>query len=140
MDIRTLLPAADAAPARRLSGADVEQLMQRMFASPSVDPGQTPMNVATRIDSGEMRLALAVLEDALRCVLRHHASRVVEQRRAAREAFAWLRSDDDSPPFTFVHICQLFDLDPDWIRVTVRRHLQRARSHAGPDARTQRAA
>jgi hypothetical protein len=140
MEIRTLLPAPQAAPAPRLSGADIELVMARMFAPPSVDPGQMPMNVATRIDSGEMRLALAVLEDALRCTLRHHDSRVVEQQRAAREAMAWLQSDDDAPPFTFVCICQLFDLDPDWIRVTVQRGLHRTRGHANPDARTQRAA
>ena len=60
MDIRTLLPTDLPAPARRLSGADVEELMERMFAPPSVDHGQIPMNAASRLDSGEMRLALAV--------------------------------------------------------------------------------
>ena len=140
MDIRTLLPTDLSAPARRLSGADGEELMERMFAPPAVDQGQIPMNAATRIDSGEMRLALAVLEDALRCVLRHHESRVVEQRQAAREAWQWMQSDDDSPPFTFVRICQLFDLDPSWIRSSVQRHLGRARSNANPDVRTRRAA
>jgi len=140
MNIRTLLPTEPRAPERRLSGSDVDELMERMFAAPSVDAGQIPMNGKTRIDSGEMRLALAVLEDALRCVLRHHDSRIAEQRLAAHEAVVWMQSDDDAPPFTFVRICQLFDLDPDWIRSTVRRHVERSRGRANPDERTQRAA
>ena len=116
MDIRNLLPDRSPEPEHRLSGAAVDDLMERMFAPPSVDVGQVPMNARCRIESGEMRLALAVLEDALRCALRHHDSRLVEQRQAARAALEWIRSEDDSPPFTFVRICQLFDLDPDWIR------------------------
>jgi hypothetical protein len=140
MDIRTLLPTGPNAPARRLSGADVDEVMERMFAAPSVDAGQVPSNGTGRIESGEMRLALAVLEDALRCALRHHESRVLEQRLAAREALVWMRSDDDSPPFTFVRICQLFDLDPDWIRQTVQRHLEGSRRQGRPDERTRRAA
>lgn len=140
MDIRNVLPGRQPEPERRLTGSDVDELMERMFAPPSVDIGQVPMNGRTRIESGEMRLALAVLEDALRCTLRHHDSRLVEQRQAAREALEWIRSDDDSPPFTFVRICQLFDLDPDWIRETVQRHVFRSPHHATPDDRTRHAA
>ena len=140
MDIRNLLPTGVAPPKRRLSGSDVEELLERMFAPPTVDAGQVPLHVPTRIDSGEMRLALAVLEDALRCALRHHDSRVVEQRMAAREALDWMRSDDDSPPFTFVRICQLFDLDPDWVRAMVDRHVFRQTVRVTPDDRTRCAA
>ena len=98
------------------------------------------MNAYTRLETGEMRLALAILEDALRCALRHHDSRITEQRLAAREAMEWIRSDDDAPPFTFVRICQLFDLDPDWIRDTLHRRMFQARvAHEGAD-RTRHAA
>ena len=126
MDIRNLLPSQPPTPVRRLNGADVEEVLERMFAPPSVDAGQVPMHVQSRLETGEMRLALAILEDALRCALRHHDSRITEQRIAAREAMEWIRSDDDSPPFTFVRVCQLFDLDPDWIRDTLHRNLFRA--------------
>ena len=128
MDIRNLLPSEPATPVRRLSSADVEETLERMFAPPSVDAGQVPMHVYSRLETGEMRLALAILEDALRCALRHHDSRITDQRLAAREALEWIRSDDDSPPFTFVRVCQLFDLDPDWIRDTLHRNLVQARA------------
>jgi len=140
MEIRNLLPSSPREPRRRLTGADVDDLIERMFAPPAVDAGQVPMNGRSRSESGEMRLALAVLEDALRCTLRHHDSRLVEQRQAAREAMDWMRSDDDAPPFTFVRICQLFDLDPSWIRETVHRHVFRDRRDATLDDRARCAA
>ena len=140
MDIRNLLPSAPASPVQRLNASDVEEMLEQMFAPPSVDAGQVPMNAYTRLETGEMRLALAILEDALRCALRHHDSRITEQRMAAREAMEWIRSDDDAPPFTFVRICQLFDLDPDWIRDTLHRRMFQARvAHEGAD-RTRHAA
>lgn len=137
MDIQNLLPAQPATPPQRLNASDVEEVLERMFAPPSVDAGQVPMNVHSRVDTGEMRLALAILEDALRCAMRHHDSRITEQRLAAREAMDWIRSEDDSPPFTFVRVCQLFDLDPDWIRDTLHRHLFRTniRHEAGDRTR-----
>jgi len=125
MDIRVLFPTAKSPPAERVSPEQVDELIERLFAAPSVDPGQVPMHGAPRLESGEMRLALAVLEDALRCVLRHHGSPIREQDEAAREALAWMSSADDAAPFAFVRLCQLFDLDPDWIRDMVRRRRRR---------------
>jgi hypothetical protein len=62
------------------------------------------------------RLALAILEDALRiygkrdCVLRR------KQRRLLAETEAWLCSDDVSWPFSFVNVCHVLDIDPAWLR------------------------
>ncbi|MEW6271879.1 MAG: hypothetical protein AB1689_21560 [Thermodesulfobacteriota bacterium] len=125
MDIKTLFPFAASGPPR--GPVDVEQCVARLFESTSVDAGQVPMYLAARLDSGERRLALAVLEEALRCVLHHHGSRVRRQRTAAHEALLWIASDDDAPPFAFVRLCQLFDLDPGWIRDMVRRRMRRDR-------------
>lgn len=140
MDIRNLFPSPPATPAEKLSSAAVEDLLEHMFAPPSVDAGQVPMHSYSRLESGEMRLALAILEDALRCALRHHDSHITEQRIAAREAMEWIRSEDDSPPFTFVRVCQLFDLDPDWIRDALHRHMFAARHRHEAADRTRRAA
>jgi hypothetical protein len=130
MGIRDLLQSPPTTPAPRLTSGEVEDLLDHLFAPPSVDPGQVPMHASGRLESGELRLALAILEDALRCALRHHDSHIAEQRTAAREAMEWIRSDDDSPPFTFVRLCQLFDLDPDWVRDSVRPADPRVRATA----------
>lgn len=140
MDVHILFPSAPTRTAAPLGRAETDDLLERLFAAPSVDPGQVPMHGRTRLESGERRLALAILADALRCVLNHHDSRSNEQRQAAREALEWMHSDDDAPPFTFVRLCQLFDLEPDWIREAVRRRLLASRSGQAHAARTRHAA
>lgn len=118
--MQVLFPAPPVAPGRRLGAAEIEERLESLFAAPVVDPGQMPARLVARVDSGEMRLALAVLEDALRRIVGHLRSEGREQRGAAREALSWMWCDDDEPPFAFVRICQLFDLDPSWIRGRVR--------------------
>jgi hypothetical protein len=82
-----------------------------------------------RIDSGALRLSLAVLEDAMRCVLKHHESRRREQREAAREALSWIESDDIGFPFAFVNLCHALRLEPTWVRALVNQRLAAQREH-----------
>jgi len=82
-----------------------------------------------RIDSGALRLSLAVLEDAMRCVLKHHESRRREQRAAAREALSWIESDDIGFPFAFVNLCHALRLEPEWVRALVNQRLNSQREH-----------
>ena len=69
----------------------------------------------------EHRLMLAVLEDAVAvyqagCVSQHMGSRSL-----FRDTEAWFASDDTSSPFSFVTICELFAIDPDYLRSGLRR-------------------
>jgi hypothetical protein len=123
MDVKLLLPKGAPPVAGRTDHVEVEDFLDRLFAAPLVDVGQAPMHHRAQLDSGALRLALAVLEDALLCAIRHHASAIREQREAAREALAWIDSEDGNLPFSFVALCQTFDLSPDWIRSLVRRRI-----------------
>lgn len=123
MRISTLLPDP-CPPDRRVAPEDVEALVERTLAAPIVDPTQVPLHHAGRLDSGEMRLALAILDDAVRCVIRHARSRLAHQRAEATEALDWIRSDREDYALCFVPICQLFNLDPEWIRDLVDRALR----------------
>ncbi len=131
MNLHALLPNPPPRPTRRVTASEVDQLLERLFAAPAVDPGQVPVRARPQFVSGEMRLALAVLEEALRCALRHHASPLRRQREASREALAWMQCEDDEAPFTFVRLCQLFDLDPAWLRETVLRYRRELAARRG---------
>lgn len=64
--------------------------------------------------TGTKALMLAVLEDAIRCVL--------GARSAARtEAEGWFESSRTTWPFSFTVVCQTLGLDPDAVRAAVRR-------------------
>jgi hypothetical protein len=74
---------------------------------------------ARRLRTGEERLMLGALADAIDRV-RIHALRGTEnQRAAASEARAWLASSDRSHPFAFESICDALDLDARAIRLWV---------------------
>ncbi len=89
-----------------------------------VDPRQAPLYHREALESGESRLALAILEDALRCAVRHAESSLPRQREEAREALAWIESTEDDYWLAFEPICQRFSIDPQWVRSQVARILE----------------
>lgn len=122
MDMMLLFPASST-PEKKVTAPEMEEMVERVIASPSVDVSQIPMHHRSRIDSGEARLALAILDDAIRCVLRHAQSRLAHQRAEAEAALDWIRSDRSDYALCFVPICQLFDIDPDWVREKIDKAL-----------------
>jgi hypothetical protein len=64
----------------------------------------------------EVRLMLAVLEDALATFRRGINSLVPQDRQCFREVETWLRSPDCENPFSFECICWTLGMDPDYVR------------------------
>jgi hypothetical protein len=73
---------------------------------------------------GEWQLIVAVLEDAINCFQKCALATDSQSRRLFREAYDWLMAgqgdyaqfDDDVPIFTFEYICEVLELEPDYIR------------------------
>jgi len=68
--------------------------------------------------SGEYRLAVAILEDAIQIYCMEGSGRRNLQLR--REAARWLHSSDHSWCFSFERICETLGLDPDCVRRGLR--------------------
>lgn len=68
--------------------------------------------------SGEYRLALAILQDAIQIYCMEGSGRRNLQLR--REAACWLGSGDRSWCFSFERVCEALALDPDYIRRALR--------------------
>jgi hypothetical protein len=66
--------------------------------------------------SGPIALALAVLEEAARCIERGRRRRHPGIRKLAAEAEAWVRCDSREWPFAFASICDVLGLDVDAAR------------------------
>ena len=79
----------------------------------------------------EHRLLWAVLEDAVRCWQIHERCTTSRDRRLFRDVAAWFASDDDGSPFSFIAICQLFGLDPSYLRGGLQRWSDRRRATGG---------
>jgi hypothetical protein len=89
--------------------------------------------------TGESRLLVAVLEEAVGCFQQNAFARSHQQRRLFAEAEQWImnpsaasRGDAHAPRFSFEFICSVLDLDADYLRGGLRRwretHVERARA------------
>lgn len=68
----------------------------------------------------------AVLEDAVNCVRQGLQATGHRKQRVAREAEDWVLSDDAEWPFSFLNICAVLGLDPQYIRRGLRRWHQQS--------------
>lgn len=84
----------------------------------------------TGVDSrrGEVALMRAVLEDALGCMQKPFVTNARRARRLADEAEEWVFADDSSWPFSFINICAVLGLEPDYLRRGLRLWSQRSRA------------
>jgi hypothetical protein len=118
-------------------------------ASPAlrVSRGPRPHRLATPCGTdadvvGAQRLALAVLEDGIRAVLRLKGRAVSAAWR--RRELLWLTSDDRSETFAFATICDALGIEADHLRARVLEKCPRGirpgrEELAGtPDARAER--
>jgi hypothetical protein len=104
--------------------------------APIEDELLLPVQYAALVRGGrqfapEHRLLWAVLEDAVRCWQIHERCKSSRDRRLFGEVTEWFASDDDGSPFSFIAICQLFGLDPSYLRGGLQRWSDRRRATGG---------
>ena len=80
--------------------------------------------------SGERRLIVAVLEDAINCFQKNLFATDNRGRRLFREAEKWFVSTDRELPFAFENICEFLSLDAEYIRKGLCRWACAAQSKA----------
>jgi len=81
-----------------------------------------PPEVAERIrKQPECRLLWAVLEDGVGEYMRYATATGRRGKRLFREAEEWIMQDDPTWLCSFVNICHILGLDPDYLRTGLRR-------------------
>jgi hypothetical protein len=66
--------------------------------------------------SGERRLMVAVLEDALHCFQKYVDAEDPKQRQLFQDAEAWITGHNPTWFFSFPNVCDTLDIDPDYVR------------------------
>jgi hypothetical protein len=64
----------------------------------------------------ERRLAVAVLQDAVDCFQKHLRARDRKAQQLFSEAEEWICSEDRSWPFSFENICDLLQINAEYLR------------------------
>jgi hypothetical protein len=71
---------------------------------------------------GERKLLFAVLEDAIRCYLKHRDRDASRTNEDFIEAAEWLSSDEGDGPFAYVSVCEALGIDADCLRAGISDH------------------
>src|SRR3984893_2645073 len=74
---------------------------------------------------GEKRLILSVLEDAIECFMKCMDSATNKGQRLYREADEWIALEDKFWVFSFDNVCDMLDINPEYLRRGLRDWKQR---------------
>lgn len=73
---------------------------------------------------GVAALMCAVLAEALDCFLKGMSAEGQRAQRLAAEAEQWFFTDDHRWPFSFVNVCATLGLEPEYLRLGLKRRRQ----------------
>jgi hypothetical protein len=69
---------------------------------------------------GEKRLILSVLEDAIECFMKCIDASTSKGQRLFRDADEWIAHEDKRWVFSFDNVCDMLDINPDYMRRGLR--------------------
>jgi hypothetical protein len=101
-------------------------VVELLTTSAAVLPEQFYNPPARTTGRGEVALMRAVLEEAVDCFQKQFVKSGRRAQRLAREAEEWIYSDEVRWPFSFVNICAVLGLDPDYVRLKLKRWREQA--------------
>jgi hypothetical protein len=79
----------------------------------------------------EKALLIALLEDGIHEYRKYYRARDRDGQRRFRKACEWLMADDEAWIFSFVNVCELLNLDPEYVRRGVLEAREPALPHKG---------
>ena len=96
------------------------------------------------VKTGEFRLLIALLEDAVHCFQKHALARDRTGQRLFREAEEWMMAEGgdakvrEGPTFSFHYVCEVLGLDEEGVRRALRSgaHAGASPSRAGTSCAT----
>jgi hypothetical protein len=64
----------------------------------------------------EQELMLAILADAIECILKYCDEPVPVRAKLYNEAREWMFAEDDREPFSFLNVCEMLRFNPSYLR------------------------
>jgi len=105
----------------------VDERLGGLFQPDTLLPSQFFDRVRRRTEhEGERRLMIAVLEDAVAVYRKQAGARDARNQQLFREAEEWIEDPDRTWLFSFQNICDVLDLDADYLRRGLRAWKEKA--------------
>ena len=74
----------------------------------------------------EQELMLAILSDAIECILKYCDEPIPMRAKLFTEAREWLFDQDEKEPFSFLNGCEIINFDPSYLRRGIQAKMQAA--------------
>jgi hypothetical protein len=89
----------------------------RLFEGDVIAPDQY-LDIFTRTNNlePEQELMLAILTDAIECILKYCDEPIPLRAKLFSEAHDWLFSQDERDPFSFLNVCDNLNFNPNYLR------------------------
>ena len=118
---------------------DIDRHTRSLLSPTVLTPEQhADRNRPEKVDRPELRLMLAVLEDAVRCYL--GTSRRARDRGGMSEAEKWLEDRNGAWLYSFESVCAVLDIHAEALRRALRDQRLRAWNHQHKPCKTVRIA
>ncbi len=88
-----------------------------------------------KFPSGEHRLLVALIQDAIECFQKHMHARDAKRRQLFLDAQGWIGSEDDRGVFSFNNVCMLLGMNPDYVRQGLSEWCERTKDQARTERR-----
>ena len=96
---------------------NVEEKIISLFEPDTLLPAQYLENFRGKtLVEPERRLMLAVLEDAINCFQVNVMAQSGRRKKLFNEAEDWIMEQDDDWMFSFVSVCEILRLNPEYVR------------------------
>lgn len=83
----------------------------------------------------EEKLMFAVLTDAIECFQKYLGATSRRSKKLFAEAEAWITSRDYSTPLSFEHVCEVLNINPNYLRLGLMQWRVNSESQEGPRKR-----
>lgn len=108
------------------SGLTMDEKIASLFQPDTLLPAQYYGNLRRRtLAEPEMRLILAILEDAINCFQDNLTAESGKGKKLFNEAEEWILEEGGDWTFSFRNVCELLGLNPAYVRQGLLRWKQR---------------
>jgi len=97
----------------------------RLFEGDVIAPDQY-LGIFTRSNNlePEQELVLAILTDAIDCILKFCDEPVSMRAKLFSDAHDWIFAQDGREPFSFLNVCEILNFDPSYLRRGIKAKMQ----------------
>ena len=103
----------------------MENSSGRLFEGDVIAPDQY-LEIFTRTNNlePEQELVLAILTDAIDCILKFCDEPIPMRAKLFSDAHDWLFAQDEREPFSFLNVCEILNFDPSYLRRGIKAKMQ----------------